>query len=163
MSETIKTTATDEHPIVHGTFSVERHYPADPARVFNAYADEATKRRWFVEGEGWEIYEYKMDFRVDGAEMSRFSYQGGPEIRFEGIYQGIIPNRRIVMTYRMDIAGKPLSVSLCTTEIVPSKGGTLVTYTEQGVYYGSEEDIKNREHGCRELLGKLAEELAGNP
>ena len=52
-----------------------------PARVFFAFADKATKRRWLIEGEGWEIYEFSADFRVGGGDMSRFSYKGSPEIR----------------------------------------------------------------------------------
>ena len=34
-------------PIKHATFSVERTYPADAARVFRAFSDTDVKRRWF--------------------------------------------------------------------------------------------------------------------
>ena len=42
-------------PIVHASFTIERSYAASPARVFAAFADPAQKRRWFAEGEGWEL------------------------------------------------------------------------------------------------------------
>ncbi len=37
-------------PVTHATFRVERSYPTPPARVFAAFANPATKRRWFAEG-----------------------------------------------------------------------------------------------------------------
>jgi hypothetical protein len=46
------------------------------------------KRRWFAEGEGWSIDEYKLDFRQGGSEVSRFRYQDGPEIRYDAAFYG---------------------------------------------------------------------------
>ena len=59
-------------PVVHRTFSVERAYPAPPARVFAACAAPETKRRWFAEGAGFEVDEFTLDFRVGGFERTRF-------------------------------------------------------------------------------------------
>jgi uncharacterized protein YndB with AHSA1/START domain len=58
--------------IVHSSFVVEHTYPASAARVFAAFSNPATKRRWFAEGEGWQIDEFNVDFRVGGRETSRF-------------------------------------------------------------------------------------------
>ena len=84
--------------VVHSTFSVERTYPASPSRVFSAFADQATKRRWFAEGEGWEVQEFASDFLStfeivpsgDGARLT-FTEQGaffegadGPDRREKG-------------------------------------------------------------------------------
>jgi uncharacterized protein YndB with AHSA1/START domain len=83
----------DPYSVVHGTFNIQRRYPVPPARVFFAFSDKATKRRWFVEGEGWEIFDFTFDFRVGGSEMSRFSFTGGPEIRNDTQFQDIVPDR----------------------------------------------------------------------
>ena len=135
--------------------------PVPPARVFFAFADKATKRRWLIEGEGWEVYEFTADFRVGGSDMSRFSYRGGPEIRNDTQYQDIIADRRIVFSYRMTLGDKPLSASLVTAQFsATAGGGTLMTYTEQGAYFDSADSAKGREGGTRGLLEKLAEELS---
>jgi uncharacterized protein YndB with AHSA1/START domain len=162
MNQKTAVPVSDQDPIVHSTFSVERTYPVPPARVFSAFANQATKRRWFAEGEGWEVFEFTLDFRVGGSEVSRFSYLGGPEIRNDTQFQVIVPDRRIVFSYRMAIGPKPLSVSLSTVELVRSGSGTLMTYTEQGTYFDSADSVKGREQGSRWLLERLAEELAGS-
>src|SRR5205085_9627759 len=68
-------------PVVHRTLSVERTYPAPPARVFAAFADPGTKRRWFAEGPGFEVDEFTLDFRVGGFERSCFRFVGGAPVR----------------------------------------------------------------------------------
>jgi uncharacterized protein YndB with AHSA1/START domain len=146
--------------VAHATFSVERIYAQPPARVFAAFADQATKRRWFAEGEGWEIFEYTLDFRVGGAETSRFRYGDGPEVRMDAVVQDIISDRRIVLVYRMAMGPKPLSVSLATVELTAAGKGTHLTYTEQGAYFDTSiASAKGHEEGCRGLLEKLAAEL----
>jgi hypothetical protein len=57
-------------PIKHATFSVERTYPADAARIFRAFSDTDIKRRWFAEGEDWRVEEFTADFRPAGYETS---------------------------------------------------------------------------------------------
>ena len=72
---------------------------ATPERVFAAFADKTKKRRWCVEGEGFTIEEFEMDFRVGGRERSRFRFEGGPAIVCDAVYQDIVPDKRIVFVY----------------------------------------------------------------
>ena len=37
-------------PVEHGTFVIERTFPADISRVFQAFADPAQKAAWFAAG-----------------------------------------------------------------------------------------------------------------
>ena len=152
-------TTANQSTVVHSTFSIERTYPSPPTRVFAAFSDQATKRRWFVEGEGWEVDEFTMDFRVGGPEVARFRFKGGAPMGNDTVYLDIVPDRRIVFAYTMTVSVKPISVSLATIEITPAGEGARLVYTEQGVFFDGADKPQGREIGCRELLEKLGEEL----
>lgn len=150
---------TTDPVVAHRTFVIERSYPYGAARVFRAFADPQIKRRWFAEGEGWEIESYTSDFRRGGEELSRFRYQGGPLMTNETRYLDLVPERRLVFSYTMTFDGQPLSVSLATVELLPEEESTRLVYTEQGAYFGQEDQLASREAGCRELFERLALEL----
>lgn len=151
----------------HGTFVVERTYAASPQRVFAAWSDPAAKRAWFVEGEGWEIQSYELDFREGGTETSKFRFLKGEETFGEKsvignytVFDEIIPNERIIFTYSMDRNGKRFSVSLASVEFKAAGSGTRLIFTEHGAHFDMADGIKMREAGWHELLGKLDEFLA---
>jgi uncharacterized protein YndB with AHSA1/START domain len=152
-------TPANQIPVFHSTFSVERTYPSPPARVFAAFSNQATKRRWFAEGEGWQVDEFTLDFRVGGYEISRFRFKGGAPMGNDTIYLDIVPDQRIVIAYTMTVADMRISVSLATMEFTRSGGGTRLVYTEQGAFFEGEHAAKQRENGCRWLLEQLADEL----
>lgn len=159
MSQTNTAVSSSQEATAHSTFRIERIYPHPPARVFSAFADEAAVRKWRVEGEGCTVHEFSFDFRIGGSEVSRFSFQGGPEIRLDAQFQDIVPDRRIVFCYRMAMGPNPFSASLTTVELAPSGDGTRLTYTEQGAFFDGADSAQGREEGCRGLLESLADEL----
>lgn len=156
-------TPADHSSVAHSTFSIERTYPSSPGRVFAAFSNQETKRRWFAEGEGWEVDEFTVDFRVGGHEVSRFRFQGGVPVSNDTVYLDIVPDQRIIFAYTMTVGDKRISVSLATVEIAPSGSGTRLIYTEQGVFLDGADKREGREAGCRELFEKLGEELRKNP
>jgi uncharacterized protein YndB with AHSA1/START domain len=82
-------------PVIHKSFTIERSYPAAPARVFRAHSDPASKRRWFAEGKGFIIDSYTLDFQVGGFERSRFRFGAdGPPMTYDGVYLDIVANER---------------------------------------------------------------------
>ena len=147
--------------VTHATFTIERVYDATPARVFDAHADVAAKRRWFAEGEGWEVEEFVSDFRPGGYERSRFRFQGGPPMRNDTVYQDIVPNERIIIAYSMMIGENRISSSLATMEFKPVGSGTRLIFTEQGAYLDGHDNVAQREEGTRGLLETLDKELKG--
>jgi uncharacterized protein YndB with AHSA1/START domain len=144
-----------ERSVKHASFVIERTYDASPARVFAAFADPAIKRCWFAEGEGWEIEEFNADFRVAGSERSRFRFRGGELIRNDTIYQDIVPDQRIIITYSMMIGDNRISASLTTMEFKPAGSGTRLVFTEQGAFLDGYDDPAGREHGTGALLDNL--------
>jgi uncharacterized protein YndB with AHSA1/START domain len=149
--------------VTHSTFSVQRKYPSPPARLFAAFSNQETKRRWFAEGEGWQVDEFTLDFRIGGHEISRFRFQGGAPMGNDTVYLDIVPDQRIVFAYTMTVGETRISVSLATVEIAPSGDGTRLVYTEQGAFFDGADAPKGREVGCRELLEKLGDELRTHP
>jgi uncharacterized protein YndB with AHSA1/START domain len=155
-------TTENQNSVVHSTFSIERTYPSPPARVFAAFSDQATKRRWFAEGEGWEVDEFTLDFRVGGRETSRFRFKGGAPMGNDTVYLDIVPDRRIVLAYTMTVGDTRISVSLATVEMTPAGDGARLVFTEQGAFFEGADAAQLRERGTRWLLDRLGEELASD-
>jgi uncharacterized protein YndB with AHSA1/START domain len=149
--------------IVHGTFTLERHYPEPRARVFQAFADPSLKRRWLVEGEGWDVEHHALDFRSGGRETSRFRRPDRPPIDQHAVLHDVVQNERIVSSSARSVAGRPLSVALTTTELADDDGGTRLRVTEQGVYFDDPSALARREVEARGLLDTLATVLAETP
>lgn len=148
-----------ERSVTHATFTIERTYAAPPARVFRAFADPSIKRRWFAEGEDWEVEAFEVDFRVGGFERGRFRFRGGAPIRNDTIYHDIVPDERIVLSYSMIVDGNRISASLATFEFRPSAGGTELLFTEQGAFLDGLDGSESRKTGWGDLLAALGRVL----
>jgi uncharacterized protein YndB with AHSA1/START domain len=152
-----------DRSVTHATFVIERSYDALPARVFAAFADLESKRRWFSGPEEWGLDEHTMDFRVGGWEVNRGGPKGGPVHTFTGYYQDIVPDERIVFTYGMHLDETRISVSLATVELKPEGAGTKLIFTEQGAFLDGWDHPDQREEGTREMLDALGRDLAREP
>lgn len=142
-----------------GAFTVTRRYDAGPARVFAAFADREIKQRWMGCEEVRSPVIERLDFHVGGLEINRGGPDGGPEHRFEGKYLDIVPERRIVFAFVMHVGGVKISASLGTVEFAPDGDGTVLTFNEQGVYFG-ENGWPEREEGTAAGLDQLDAWLA---
>jgi uncharacterized protein YndB with AHSA1/START domain len=148
-----------ERSTEHATFVIERTYPADPARVFRAFAEVEEKAKWFGPDDlGSERIE--LDFRVGGAEHFEADGPDGARYTYSALYQDIVENERIVYTYEMFRGEDRISVSLSTIELRPAEGCTALAYTEQGAYLDGHDGPGPREHGTRIGLERITETLA---
>jgi uncharacterized protein YndB with AHSA1/START domain len=139
----------------HATFVIERDYAAPPAKVFAAWAEPKAKARWFVGPDEWEKSDHKLDFRVGGRESVSGGPPGGPNHIYNAIYQDIVPNERIVLTYDMHLDKTRISVSLLTLEFKAAGAGTKLVLTEQDAFLDAFDNVASREHGTKDLLSNL--------
>lgn len=146
--------------VTHATFVIERNYPVPPKRVFAAFADRAKKRRWFAEDDEALVGDLEMDFRVGGFERKRFRAKPGFICENNTVYRDIVPDRRIVFAYTMSCGDQCISSSHSTIELLPTKEGTNLIFTEQAAFFEGADGPKMREGGWRLLLDNLARALA---
>lgn len=143
----------------HATFTIERIFDASPARVFAAWADPAAKARWFAGPDETITAPLQLDFRPGGHETASGKFHDGPISRYDATYYEIIPNERIISAYEMHLDHDRISVSLATIEFAAAGAGTKMTFTEQGAYLDSFDNVDARKRGTEELMDSLAREL----
>lgn len=150
------------------TFTIEKHYPHSPEKVFDAFRDPVKKRRWMGDentaarkhhGAGFEIISFEMNFKVDDFERWKFRVPGGELMRNDARYHLIIPNSLIVFVYTMDNGNHRMSSSQNTVQFIKDGNGTKLIFTEQGVYFDGVEAAKGREQGTKDVLDSLGSEL----
>jgi len=153
-----------ESPTVHGNFTIERHYDVSPARVFAAFADPSKKKSWFAASDTHEITAFDSDFRIGGVEKLHYRFGEntpfpGAQLTNDGTYHDIVPERRIVSSSHMALAGRPISVALVTIELTPSDNGTDISCTFQGAFFEGADGTEMRRGGWETLLDRLAQNL----
>jgi uncharacterized protein YndB with AHSA1/START domain len=148
-----------ERKVTHATFVIDRRFDAPPKLVFNAFADQKAKDRWFVGPPDWITTEKSMDFRVGGREVNVGGPKGGPMSSFDCRYYDIVPNERIVYAYEMYLDDQRISVSVATIEFKAVAGGTRLLLTEQGAFLDGFDNPKLREEGTLQLMDALARSL----
>jgi uncharacterized protein YndB with AHSA1/START domain len=156
-----------EPSVIHNTFVLERNYPEPPKTVFAAFADARKKRRWFAEGDGHEVQQFELEFRVGGTERLKYQLKAGTPvagmiITYESRYQNIVPEQRIVSSATMDLGEKRIVISLVTVEFLRTDKGTDLILTHQGTYLSGMSGLTPQmlEAGWRKLLDILAAVVA---
>jgi uncharacterized protein YndB with AHSA1/START domain len=148
-------------PLTHASFTLERKLSVPPSRVFHAFSDYESKKNWFGGPPEWTQGESSLDFRVGGRETDVGGPEGGFISTMHAVYHDIIQDERIVYTYEMLLNGERSSVSLCTVEFEADSEGTLLTLTEQGVYFTEDDQVEGRKEGTEGLLDALKAYVEG--
>lgn len=155
MTATQHTQHEGAEPALHATFTLERTYDLPPEQVFDAWADPATKVRWFASPGA----DHVLDFRVGGTEVTR----GGPDADapfvFTSTYQDIQPGSRLVYSSTLAHHGTVTTVSITSVEIAANGTGSTLVLTEHGIFLDGLEEPAWREQGTAEWLDRLEGEL----
>ena len=150
--------------VVHASFTIIRAYDATPARVFQAFADEKAKDKWFAGPGKWTLVSRSFDFREGGIETLAGRWESGMVTRFDCVYRDIVSptengEGRIIYTYNMFVDDRKISVSQAAIEIRPEGKGTKFVLTEYGDYLDGYDDAGSREHGTNLLMDALGKSL----
>jgi uncharacterized protein YndB with AHSA1/START domain len=151
-----------DQSVTHGSFSIERTYPASPERVFAAWSSQPEKNQWFGEGDDFlaTTDQFTLDFRVGGHERLEGAFANGRRFSYDAVYHDIVDGRRIVVSYEVCIDGRRNSVSLMTVEIDGVDGVTRLVLTEQGAFLDGLDSNEQRQEGALDSLDKLGGYLA---
>jgi uncharacterized protein YndB with AHSA1/START domain len=146
----------------HDSFTIERHYEAPRASVFDAWAKPVVRALWFAGGAEWKVKIREQDFRVGGQERVRGEWGSGKSSDFRSIYHDIVANERIVFVYDMYVDDVMISVSTGTVELYDDGAGTRMRYTEHGVFLEYDDD-GSRERGTNFLMDRLGAQVESRP
>jgi uncharacterized protein YndB with AHSA1/START domain len=151
--------------VVRASFTITRNWKHAPARVFEAFAKEEAKAKWFAGPGSWELHERVFDFREGGREVVKGRHAGGTVHSFDCIYRDIVAPvggeaGRIIYSYVMHLDDRKISVSQATIEIVPDGQGTRLVLTEYGDFLDGYDDAGSREHGTNLLMDRLDKSLS---
>jgi uncharacterized protein YndB with AHSA1/START domain len=152
--------------ITHASFTITRYWKHSPARVFEAFAKEDAKAKWFAGPPGFEQHEKSFDFREGGRETLSGKHANGMVTAFHCVYHDIVAPSpaeagRIIYSYVLYLDGNKVSVSQAAIEISPEPGGTKLVLTEYGDYLDGYDDAGSREHGTNWLIDTLGKSLEG--
>jgi len=132
-SRKLKVVATGEREIV-----ITRSFDAPPHLVWQAMTRPELIRRWLFLPPGWQMTRCDEDVRVGGAYRWEWAGPDGkPAMAMGGVYQEVVPHRRVVRTEKFDFGCQPQAgEQVGTMEFVERDGETTVTIT---VVYPSKE------------------------
>lgn len=136
---TLPTTADLALDVRHDDFTVTRRLDATASAVFEAFADDAIRSRWFrLPGSDSR---HRHEFSVGHGEHARSvfnSLDAPPErIEFRSHYLDIVAGRRIVFAYECVVDDVRRWASLVTVLIADDDSDgdcSVLTWTEQAVF-----------------------------
>lgn len=144
----------------HHTVVVKRLYDAPRARVFAAWRDPAALARWYVPGDDrWTSEVVAHDFRIGGVKQISFGPRGEDPYLEDCRYEDIVTDRRLCFSMTIARAGRRLTTSMVTLELVARGKQTEAIVTDQLVVLDGGDAAEDRERGWGETLDKLPAEL----
>ncbi|HVV28306.1 MAG TPA: SRPBCC domain-containing protein [Rhizomicrobium sp.] len=152
--------------VIHDTFVIRKSYPVPVSRVFSFLSEPAKKARWYAaDSETSTADGMEMDFREGGIERAHYRLNErtpfpGAVLATEGIYQDIQQNRRIVLASSMTLAGRRISCSLVTFELLEGRDATDLLLTHQGAFFEGSGGPEMRKAGWETLLDRLGQSLS---
>jgi uncharacterized protein YndB with AHSA1/START domain len=138
------------------TLRITRRYPVTAEKVWRAWTDPQALSRWFGPGEPNSVTLAELDLREGGRYHIRFHTPDGQEHDVSGVYQEVVPNRRLVFSWAWK--STPERVSRVTLEFRAVDGGTELDFLHDRFFDRQARD--NHERGWSGTFVKLDALLA---
>ena len=103
--------------------ALSRRYPVAPEKVWRAWTDPQALKCWFGPGAGEPVSVAELDLRAGGRFRIVFGGADGNANECAGVYQEVVPNRKLVFTWHWPRT-TPERVSVVTITFTKVDGGT---------------------------------------
>jgi uncharacterized protein YndB with AHSA1/START domain len=140
------------------SLNLSRHYPVAPEKVWRAWTDPETLKRWWGPGPDERVSAAELDVRVGGRFRIVFGGAQGTEHECAGVYKEVVPNRKLVFTWHWPRT-TPERVSVVTIEFRGSPNGTELIFKHEQFF--DEQARDGHKQGWSAAFDKLAAYLAG--
>jgi uncharacterized protein YndB with AHSA1/START domain len=130
---------------------IRRVYPRPVSAVYAAWTDPAQMKHWMGPSDDFGESEVAMDVRVGGRYRIVMHAPGGETHRVGGVFQEIVPGRKLVYTWAWE--STPERESVVTVEFRPAGEGTELVLTHQR--FADTEARDKHQHGWSGCLVRL--------
>ncbi len=131
-----------------------RTFDASPEDVYRAWTAPSVIERWFGPTPEFSTPIAEVDLKVGGKYRIGMKSPGGELYVATGEYQGIIPNEKLVFTWRWEGESSDISDTLVTVEFKKSNEHTELVFTHEN--FATEELAKDHQEGWEGALSKLS-------
>jgi uncharacterized protein YndB with AHSA1/START domain len=138
------------------SLTLARSYPVAPEKVWRAWTDPQALKRWWGPGGEQPVALAELDVRVGGHFHIVFGGPRGTDHEVRGIYQEVVPNRKLVFTWTWPRT-TPERESVVTIELRRSGSGTELLFRQEKLFDEAVRDGHRR--GWTESFIKLEQFL----
>lgn len=132
---------------------------AAPERVYAAWTEPDTFRKWFGPREGGSLEIARFECAVGGAYDVTMVFSDGDRVQMTGKYLELDPPQKIVFTWQWMEGSTNSNETLVTVALTPTSLGTHLTLVQER--FLSTEARDQHQEGWTPLLVRLASILAG--
>jgi uncharacterized protein YndB with AHSA1/START domain len=138
------------------TVRVTRRFAASAERVFDAWLDPATARRWLFSTPTGEMIRYEIDARV-GGNFTFTDRRNGEDVEHTGKYLEIDRPHRLVFTFGVPASSSEFAEVVVDIQSLPDGGCELTLTQEMKPEFA--EYRERTQDGWTMILNGLAKEI----
>jgi len=149
-------------PMQAAPLVISRHFPAEPAQVFEAWSSAEHLKHWFCPT-GFTVPDALVEFRVGGRFDICMRSPQGDEHWSRGRYLEIVPHRRLAIEMEVtDAAGAALFRAHTAVSFEANARGTRMEVTQSYTLFAPQAAamVGGAPQGWQQTLDKLEQEVA---